>query len=114
MTHEYISGLEASLKDERTSIEIKQKVQKELEMIKKRNIYNESIISQAFNTKNENLLDDLNGWDEYSIRKIKIRLRDLNLKWASGLNEFIPREKYGKQVSIQEFNELLRKLRKSK
>ena len=81
-------------------------------MIKQRNVNNESIISQAFYTKNEDLLDNLTGWDEYSIRKIKNRLTDVNLNWAIDLNEIIPKEKYGKKLSTHEFNELLKELRK--
>ena len=113
MIHEYISGLEAILKDERKSSEEKEKAQKELEIILQRNKINTSIISQAFYTKNELLLDDLIGWHKNSINKIKIRLNDLDLKWTSRLNEYIPKEKYGEKISTQEFNKLLKELREN-
>jgi len=112
MTHEKISGLEAILKDERTSIEQKDDATKKLERIKERTIYNTSITTQAFNTKDESLLDGLKGWSKYSVIKIKSRLKDTDLNWCSRLNEYIPMEKYGKKLSIQEFNQLLRELKK--
>lgn len=113
MIHEYVSGLEAILKDERKSSEEKEKAQKYLEIILQRNKINTIIISQAFYTKNELLLDDLIGWNKNSINKIKIRLNDLDLKWTSRLNEYIPKEKYGEKISNQEFNKLLKELREN-
>ncbi|MFX0137943.1 MAG: hypothetical protein ACFFDN_30155 [Candidatus Hodarchaeota archaeon] len=112
MIHEKISGLEAILKDKRTSRKQKEEAFRELEKIKQRSMKNASIITQAFHTKDESLLDGLIGWDKQSITKIKRRLKDTELNWCSGLNEYIPKDKYGKKLSTQEFNELLRELKK--
>lgn len=41
--------------------------------------------------------------------KIKSRLEDNSLNWSSSLNNYIPREKYGKKFLDLEFNKLKKK-----
>lgn len=110
MTHDKISGLEATFKDERTNINIKKKAQMKLREIEKRLKINAKIVTQAFFTKNKEVFDGLIGWSQQSIMKIKIRLEDSSLSWTSSLNNYIPREKYGKKVSNLEFNNLKKKI----
>lgn len=109
MTHDKISGMEAICKDERTSISVKEKTQKKLADIKKRMKINAKIVSQVFFSHNMELLDELIGWSQQSIMKIKNRLEDNTLNWTAGLNDIIPKEKYGKKVSKLEFNNLKKK-----
>ena len=110
MTHDKISGLEATYKNERTNIDIKKKTHLKLRGIEKRLKINAKIITQAFLTKDKEVLDRLIGWSQQSIMKIKNRLEDSSLSWASSLNNYIPREKYGKKVSNLEFNNLKKKI----
>lgn len=106
ITHDKISGLEATLKDRRTTPESKKKAQKTLKLIEQRTRKNATIITQAFYSKDEQILDDLIEWNINSLTKIKKRLRDLNLAWTLNLNKLIPTEKYGKRISDQEYKRL--------
>jgi hypothetical protein len=99
------------LKDDRVSIEKKEISFNKLERIKIRLITNVQIITKAFLTKDDSLFYGLIGWNAESLKWLKARLRDINLEWCAGLNEIIPKEKYGKNLSTQRFNELLEKLK---
>ncbi len=114
MTHSYISGLEANLIDERSSEKTKLSAKNELEKIKNRIFQNQSIIKQCFQTKDEKFLEQLVGWTNNSIKAIGHRVKDIDLNWASGLNKIIPKDKYGKKISNQDFKDLLEILNLSK
>ena len=109
MTHDKISGMEATYKDNRTAKQIKNQTRKELSKIKQQLQKNTSIITQVFLSKDSQLLDSLIGWNRQSILKFKNRLEDHSLTWTMDLNKIIPKEKYGKRISNLEYNKLKKK-----
>ncbi len=82
-----------------------------LKEIKNRTLKNQKIIIRAFFSLKSSILDQLEGWNVSSIKKIKRRLNETAFSWCKGIEKyipivepkkfkFLPKEKYNKIVLL--------------
>jgi len=99
LTHRKISSYQGN-----ENVEILRKIQQRL-------IFNSKIIKTAFIYDDPSHLDELIGWSEFSIEKIKKRLIDRNLEWTRNIEKLIPKERNSKKnINQSEKSTVIRKL----
>jgi len=82
ISHNMISGLQATLERWKDRLDTVKKLERKLEELYRLGLKNAEIIREADRIKNITNLDDLENWSEESIKKIKIRILDEDFRSA--------------------------------
>ena len=89
LSYTFISNLESQLAKLNIST-CKTKYLNELKRIAKRIKFNSDLLEKTIISLNLELLDNLIGWDNSSIIKLKRRIMDLDFLWFINIEKYIP------------------------
>ena len=110
-----LRSLEAIIKRQDTSQDIKQKGLKQLKKIEKITKNNTQILLKIFFTKDISLIKDLIGWSDKpwyaeSIKVLVNRINDNSFNWCHGIHDYIPKFRSELLVSDKELRKIYQEI----